>query len=160
MPGGMDVRLDTHEWFALKAELTKFDPALTRALRLKIRASAEVAVEAVKAQLREPTPEGNPSGPGRDALIAGTRVSISFSRRSAGAKITTSGSRLPAGHAGLLKVYNLASFRHPVFGTDTWVEEAGHPYFQKPIEESVGATLYRGINDALDEAIAAIGGRL
>lgn len=160
MPGGMDVRLDTSEWYTLKAELTKFDPTLTRSLRVAIRASGQEAVEAVKSELRAATPEGNPSGPGRAALIAGTRMSISFSKRSAGAKIVTSGSRLAGGHEALLKVYNLASFRHPVFGTDSWVEEMGHPYFQKPIEESAGKTMYSGINAALEEAIAAIGGRL
>lgn len=157
---GLELRLDTSEWSALRVRLKEFDPALQRALRIRLVAAGNDAADAVKNALNQPTPEGNPDGPGRDALMAGTRVQVSFSARSAGVKIITSASHLPGGHAALLKLYNTASFRHPVFGTNTWVGEQGNPYFEVPIERTVGVTMYREIDAALDEAIAAIGGRL
>lgn len=157
---GFKVVIDPAEWYRLNQELKAFDPALSRALRKNIRAAGQKAVDAVKETLAMPTPEGTPEGPGRAALIAATRVSVSFGKRAAGAKITTSGSALGAAHAGLLKVYNLASFRHPVFGnTDNWVEQQGRPYFDKPIQDALDKELYKQIDAALDEAVRAIGGR-
>ena len=57
-----------------------------------------------------------------------TRISSSFSRRSAGVAITVSGRKAP--HARPLE--NLGrpgSFRHPVFGNrDRWVSQAARPF--------------------------------
>lgn len=158
--GGVELRVDTADWKEFSGRVRVFAPKLLTALRAELRGIGNLAADAVKKELSEPTPEGNPSGPGREALIAGTRVQVSFAARGAGVKIITSGRDLSAAHAALLKVYNMGSFRHPVFGTETWVEEQGHPYFERAIEKVAGPALVAGVNAALDEAIAAIGGRL
>ncbi|MFE4469554.1 hypothetical protein ACFRFH_12135 [Leifsonia sp. NPDC056824] len=182
----MGISLDASDFYRVKAELDAFDPALTRSLRKNLKLRGLSITEAIKEKLREPTPEGNASGPGRDALIAGTHVTVSFGVRSGGVKIVTSGSGLPAGHAALLKVYNLASFRHPVFESGrqsvtrtftskesksqkkqrvrsgelaAWVTESGNPFFDKVIEKELTRHLLHDMEGALDEAIAAIGGR-
>ena len=159
--GGIDVKIDTSDWNRVYSTLREFDPVLARGLRRNVRVAATVGSEAVKAALHQATPEGSPSGPVREALIAGTRVAVSFSAKAAGARITTSGSKLPSGHEAMLKLYNSGSWRHPVFGDRAnWVEEQGHPYFEKSIEEVISPTMYAQIGGALEEAIAAIGGKL
>jgi len=159
--GGVKVSVDTADWNRLYGTLKNFDPTLARSLRRNIRVAATVASDAVKAALRQATPEGSPSGPVREALISGTRVTVSFGVRSAGAKITTSGAKLPAGHEAMLKLYNSGEWRHPVFGDrGNWVVEDGNPYFEKSIEEVISPSMYAEMSGALDEAIASIGGRL
>ncbi|HEY4269515.1 MAG TPA: hypothetical protein VGM94_15140 [Galbitalea sp.] len=157
---GVQVVIDPTEWMRLKRDLDKFDPALTRALRKRIRNAGNVAAEAVKKKLREETPGGNPSGPGRQALIDATRVTVSFGKRSAGTRIVTSSSKLAPEHQGLLNVYNKETFRHPVFGnTEVWEEQQGREYFSAAIKEVMGTEITNEIRAALDEAVTAIGGR-
>lgn len=160
--GGFSVTIDPTEWYRLKADLDKFDPALSRALRRRIKNAGQVAADEVKKTLREPSPAGgDDSGEGRAALIAATRVSVSFGNRTAGAKIVTSSSKLSAEHKGLLNVYNKASFRHPVYGNkDNWVAQSGRPYFGSVIQQVLNKEIIREIDAALDEAIVAIGGRV
>ena len=157
----MQIVIDPGEWYRLKQELDKFDPALTRALRKRIREAGKVAADAVKKTLRESSPDGgDDSGEGRQALINATRVSVSFGKKSAGAKIVTSSAKLPAKNKGLLHVYNKESFRHPLFGNrGEWFRQKGRPYFQKSIREVLDRALVEEIRDALDEATRAIGAR-
>lgn len=158
---GFQVVIDPGEWFRLKRELDAFDPALARALRKRIKNAGQVAADEVKKTLRLPSPGGgDDSGEGRAALIAATRVTVSFSKRAAGAKVVTGSSKLPAEHKGLLNVYNKKNkFRHPVFGDrDTWVEQQGRPYFSASIYRALDRAMIREIHAALDEAVKAIGG--
>jgi hypothetical protein len=121
----------------------------------------------VKKKLEDPPPSGGgysayslmPSVVGiRAALIAGTRDSVSFTAKSAGVRIVTSGAGLGE-HIGMLKAYNKGSFRHPVFGnTSLWVEQLGNPYFDKVIEtDRVQGEMMIQIRESLDSAVAAIG---
>lgn len=159
--GGFQVVIDPAEWFRLKQELDRFDPALARALRRRIRNAGNVAADKVKETLRAPSPGGGDnSGEGRAALIAATRVSVSFARRAAGAKITTGSGKLSAEHKGLLNVYNKASFRHPVYGNKhNWVQQAGRPYFGTVIQKAMNKEIIREVRAALDDSVKAIGGR-
>ena len=103
---------------------------------------------------------GDNSGEGRAALIAATKVSVSFSRRAAGAKIVTGSSKLSAAHKGLLNVYNKKSFRHPVYGNKAvWVEQQGRPYFGSAITQAMNHAVVEEIWSALDDATRAIGAR-
>lgn len=157
--GGVSVQIDPYVWSKLKVRLDAFDPALTRALRRSIRGAGDRAVGKVQARLRLAAPSGGPNtGRGRAALVAATRVSVSFSKRSAGAKIVTSAKGLPERHSALLKVYNKASFRHPVFGDlDTWVSQQGRPYFGSVIAGEIRAYIAQDIHDSIDDALKAIG---
>lgn len=158
--GGFSVTIDPQEWYRLKQELDRFDPALTRALRKRIRNAGNVAAEEVRRTLRLPSPDGGDnSGESRAALAAATRVAVSFGKKSAGAKITTGSSGLAEKHKGLLHVYNKTEFRHPVFGQDdVWVAQKGRPYFESAIKKVIDRALVAEIDAALDEAVQAMGG--
>ena len=157
----MRVTIDPAEWHKAKQDLDQFDPALSRALRKRLREVGDRAVEKVKETLEMPSPDGGPDvGTGRAALASATRVSVSFAKRAAGVKITTSPSKLAAEHKGLLSVYNMRSFRHPVMGNrDNWVSQQGRPYFYKPIGEVVDRDMVDQMQEALDDAMRAIGAR-
>jgi hypothetical protein len=164
---GFSVVIDPEQWYRFKQDLDKFDPALARSLRRRIKAAGDTAAKKVQAELGMPSPAGGPDdGAGRRALIAATRVSVSFSKRSSGARIVTSGSGLPAGHEGLLKVYNKATFRHPVYPREgmarsdwTWVNQKGRPYFGSVILKAMNEAVAQEIFDAVDDAVRAIGAR-
>jgi hypothetical protein len=168
--GGVSVVIDPAEWFRLKQDLDKFDPELAKALRRRIKNAGQTAADRVKQTLGLPSPDGGPNrGSSRQALIAATRVAVSFSAKQAGAKITTSASGLPAEHKGLLNVYNKSSFRHPVFAEKgatrgshdgDWVYQEGRPYFGKVILEALNKETMLEIERALDEATRAIGARI
>ena len=158
--GGVQIVIDPAEWYRFKKELDNFDPAITRALRKRIRNAGNIAATAVKKALREATPDGTSMGPGRQALIDATKVSISFGKRSAGTRIVTSASKLPAEHKGLLNVYNKTAFRHPLFGNkDYWQNQRGRPYFGASIQKVMGTAITDEIRAALDDAVKAIGGK-
>ena len=161
MAEGIQVVIDPAEWFRFKQQLDQFDPAITRALRKRIRKAGNVGAEAVRKTLRMSSPGGGDnSGEGRAALIAATKVSVSFSRRAAGAKIVTGSSKLSAAHKGLLNVYNKKSFRHPVYGNKAvWVEQQGRPYFGSAITQAMNHAVVEEIWSALDDATRAIGAR-
>jgi len=158
---GLQIVIDPQEWFRLKQQLDAFDPALAKGLRKRIRNAGQVGAEAVKTRLRLPSPgDGPDSGEGRAALIAATKVSVSFAKRAAGARIATGSSRLSAAHKGLLNVYNKKTFRHPTFGDrDNWVEQEGRPYFGAAIYDAINQAVVNEIWSALDDATKAIGAR-
>ena len=152
---GFQVVIDPTEWFRLKRDLDRFDPSLARALRRRIKNAGQVAVKSVQHKLGE-----DGEGPGRRALIAATRTTVSFGKRSAGARIVTSASRLPSEHKGLLNVYNKTTFRHPLFGDrDHFYPQQGHPYFKAGIYAVLNREIVNEIRAALDDAVVAIGGR-
>lgn len=158
---GLQVVIDPQEWFRLKQSLDKFDKSLTTALRKRIKNAGNIAADSVRKKLALSSPGGgDDSGESRAALIAATRVTVSFAKRAAGAKIVTGSGGLDAAHKGLLKVYNKTSFRHPVFGnTDNWVPQKGRPYFNAGIYEALNKSLVDEIRAALDEATRAIGAK-
>lgn len=158
---GFQVVIDPTEWYRLKKSLDEFDPSLARALRKRIKNAGAIAAERVKEELAKESPAGGDSdGKGRAALAAATRVSVSFGKRAAGTRITTSASGLPAEHKGLLNVYNKATFRHPVFGNDNnWVAQQGRPYFGAVISQMINRELTAEVRAALDEAVRAIGAK-
>ena len=158
---GFSVVIDPQEWFRLKKELDAFDPSLAKALRTRIRNAGKVAAGEVKKTLAMSSPGGGTDdGSSRAALIAATRVSVSFAKKAAGARIVTGSTRLAAKNKGLLNVYNKKTFRHPVFGDKSnWVAQKGRPYFGTVIRKALDQALVKEVGSALDEAMAAIGAR-
>lgn len=159
--GGFQVVIDPGEWYKLKQDLDKFDPELARQLRRRIKNAGEIAAQKVREKLAEDPPTDGPDDTGgREALIAATRVSVSFAKRSAGSRIQTSASRLPARHKGLLNVYNKTSFRHPVYGDKSvWVAQEGRPYFGVVILKAMNEAVTKEIFSAIDDAVKAIGAK-
>jgi len=165
--GGVQIVIDPQQWYRFGQELNRFDPALKRALLKRIRNAGEIAKKAVIKKLQEASPDGGPDlHQRRLELIAATKVTVSFAKKgSAGARIVTSSGNLPAEHQGLLKVYNLPSFRHPVYargdarGDWTWVKQQGRPYFGVAIRQALNRALAEEIAAAVQEAVDAIGAK-
>lgn len=156
------VTVNSTELARFKVIADAFDKSITRGIRKSIRNMGAGAVAEVKKSLRLPPPDDKPGTAGsRDALAEGTRVTVSFSKKSAGAKIVTSGSRLGE-HAGFTGAYNKASFRHPVYGRP-WadaVTQEGRPYFGAVIVPYLdGPEAKKELEAVLDQAVLAIGGR-
>jgi len=160
---GIQVTIDSQEWWRLKQSLDAFDPALAKALRKRIRAAGTVGSDAVKKKLRS---SGSLMDQGvLDNLAAATKVSVSFSKKSAGAKIKTGSSRLSATDKKLLFAFNQKTFRHPVWpkGDDrtkwAWADQPGRPYFGVTIVEALNRAVIEEVFAALDDATKAIGAR-
>jgi hypothetical protein len=177
------IVIDHSDWSRVQENLKQFAPTFKRELRRNIKVASESAAQKVRETLALPSPGGGPDNTGgRAALIAATRVSVSFRAASVSAAVVTSSSRLPDKHKGLLKVYNMASFRHPVFESGShavrrkstgktdgkrvkallapeWVEQKGRPYFGKILTGALRETAVIAIRLALQEAISATGAK-
>jgi len=154
--GGVTVRLDPVSFGRVMRDIKAFDPALAKALRVKFRIVAATVVADVKRTILEPTPGGADHNVGvRQGLADGTRLSILTGKRVSGVRISTSSAKLAAAHQAMAKAYNKRSFRHPVFGRDTWVSEGGRPYFGAVIAHHK-AELHLAAMSALEEAAATV----
>lgn len=165
--GGLGVRIDPQVWVDLKRDLDRFDPALAKSLRRRLKTAGIRAQKAVQEELGKPSPDGGPDlGTGRAALIAATKITVSFTKRAAGVKIRTTSNGLAEKHKGLLMVYNKDTFRHPVFARngrnskgqwkDKVVEQKGRPYFGKVIQEEIRKRATDDIFEAIDDAMAEV----
>lgn len=154
------LTINASEFSRLKVEADKFDKAIIRSLRKRIKALGQVAVDAVKKSVTE-GPSGGPDSAGsREGIAAGTRLSVSFSARTAGAKITTTNARVGLDHKGIVAAYNQPSFRHPVFGNrGVWAVQTGKPYFGASIEPVLDKHGMDEMKAAIDDAVRALGGR-
>lgn len=154
---GFSVVIDPQVWYKLKRDLDTADKKWTTALRKRIRNAGAVASEAVRKRLIEGG-GGEYSEDVADALAAATRVAISFSSRNAGVKVATSNRLLLESDKGLLKAYNKAEFRHPVWPGDkprsdwSWVSQKTKPFFDETIHEVLNRELVGEIEAALQEA--------
>lgn len=158
---GFQVVIDPKVWFELKQELDSYDKELAKQLRRRIKASGQIAADEVKKTLRMPSPGGgDDSGEGRQALIQATRVTVSFAKAAAGAKIVTGSNRLAAKNKGLLNVYNKKAFRHPVYGNrQNWVRQEGRPYFGAAILSVMNKAILDEIQAAIDDSLAEVARR-
>ena len=153
----VEVVIDPKVWNRLADDLKSYDKKLYAAMRKRIRNAGNIAVEKVRDELDKPAPSGGGSSVGgRAALAAGTKASLSFAARTAGVKITTSSSRLPAEHKGLLGSYNKPNWRHPVYGGNAWVSQEGRPYFGKVIGKALTKEILDEIQSAIDDSFDAI----
>ena len=169
-PGdGEAFRIESEDFHALFKATRDYDKKLYAELRKGLRIAAKPMVDDVKAEIGRIPSSGKYRGSIRAGLAAGTRASIlASSARTAGVRILTSPSRLPANKKPLAKAMNKATFRHPVFadpervrnantrrarlaaritgrslGSWVWVEQQGRPYF--------GATIARHFDEVRDE---------
>lgn len=63
----------------------------------------------------------------RDVVAHATRMQIRWTGKGAGIRIFTDGRKLPSDQRSLPRHMNKGSWRHPVFGTDTWVTQTASP---------------------------------
>lgn len=155
------VVIDTESLSKFAITARQFSPKLLTSLRKRLKVVGQVAVEAVKQKLAEPSPGGGPDeGVMRAALARGTSLTVSFSKNAGGVKIKTTSTGLPAEHKAVLAVYNQKSTRHPVFGDRSrWVEQPGNPYFGAAIKPVVDERLLAEMEATLEDAMRAIGAR-
>lgn len=157
---GLEIKADPAVWYRLKRDLSRFEPGLRSGLRARLTQTGKEGRAAVQRTLRRSTPAGNPSGPGRAALAAATKVRTITSRHATGVEVSTTADQLPPEHRGLLYVYNKTAFRHPVFGMhDVTVTQRGRPYFEAVLGDLFDRRAAADMDAALDRAIRAIGGR-
>ena len=157
MAAPVTVTIDRQVWFDTYQDLRKFEPALAIALRRNLKEIAGRAAEAVKQEIKDAS--GTLGSDDLAAIEAGVSAKVSFTKRSAGVKIVASASKLPSADKGLVKALELKRFRHPIFGTDKWAEQDGHPYFGAAIGKTIDSDLLNEIDAAMDAAITAIGAR-
>jgi hypothetical protein len=147
-----EVQFDPGQFRALMAAIKAFDAKLATKVRRELRRAGDDAVADIKATVQ--------SGPGsgrvgiRAGIAAGTKTTVATSKSAQGVRISSSSSALPAGHKPMLRAYNKAEFRHPVYGRDTWVSQSGRPFFGVVIkrhEEAMRAAVLAALGDAVKE---------
>jgi hypothetical protein len=148
------LRAEAQAFRDLFGKSSEVEPKLKAALRKRMKAAADVAANDVRSEVRKPPVSG---GGGRSrglraAIAAGIGVTISASPTKAGVVIQASRAKLPEAQRAMVRAYNKPVFRHRVFGGDTWVQQKGRPYFERPIaarandvDEAVKAAMYDAI---------------
>lgn len=141
---------EAEQFNALFGKTSQVEPRLRSALRKRMKKAADQAAADVRAEVqRSPRSSGRGRSTGlRKGIAAGVKVTLSTTATKVGVAIQATGSGLPAGQKRLVRAYNKPRFRHPVYGTGRWVQQAGRPYFTKPIEARQG--------DVQDAVIAAM----
>lgn len=172
---GLRIELDPKKWAEFKRDADAVDKDIVIQLRRRLRGVGMVASKRVIRTLGMPSPDQGPDeGLNRAKLAAATKVSVSFRGKKGSVKIATSDRLLPSEHKGLLKVYNLEKFRHPVFERAdqtrrrrenstvhrvfkstraSWVEQKGNPYMGKDFIREMRKEAITEINAALRDAI-------
>lgn len=121
---------------AMKAEAD--GKALRRDLLREMREVGKPLVPVLQAAVRS-LPDVSPAAaapPLRDAVARQITVGARMSGRYTGLKVTVGTKRDPRGFrfAGR-RMNSRRGWKHPVFGTDTWVEQQGRQWFEPPIVE-------------------------
>ena len=146
MPDQSDFRaeFDPAMFRGFMAAVKAFEPALATATRRRLRETGKDTIEDMRRTIA--------SGPGsgrtgvRAAISAGLRTAVVTGKRRQGVRLTGTAAKLPESRKPMLRLYNKPTFRHRVFGSDTWALQRGRPFF--------GSTIKRH-EDAMSEAVWA-----
>lgn len=164
--GGVRIELDPKEWAKFKQKADAVDRQIVIELRRRLRAAGQTGADRVIKTLGMPSPDDGPDeGLRRQLLAAATKTTVSFAAKRGSVKIATSDRLLPQEHKGLLKVYNMERFRHPVFErkegarSTPWVEQQGRPYMGKDFMREMRKEAIKEINDALRDAVRKLDSR-
>ena len=149
------LSVEAQAFNALFGKTSQVEPKLKAALRKRMKTAADQAAADVRAEvLKAPRSHGAGRSRGlRKGIAAGVKVTLSTSSSKVGVAIQATGSKLPPDMRRLVRAYNKPKFRHRVFGTGRWVEQAGRPYFTQPIEArtaDVQAAVLAAMEDAVD----------
>lgn len=128
------------------SDVKEVDPRLATAFRRELRRSGDEIIAAQKGELG--------SGDTRDLIARGLKVRVTAGTTRQGISVTTAGPRV--GGASLAKVFERKKFRHPVFGTGEWADQAGFPYFNKPAQAGYDRMRKR-VETAVDDILRRIG---
>ena len=144
------MRLDPGDLGRLLREIKEFDNELKKATVRRLREVANPAVHQVRHRILTGTSHSNTGL--RKGLAAGTKVSVKTGARTAGVSITTTGAKLPPEKQPMVRGYDKATLRHPVFGhRDRWVTQRGRPYFGSvlnPLQPDAQEAIVQAVLDA------------
>jgi hypothetical protein len=139
------LSMDTTAFKDFAKALRRAQPVLARGLRARLREAGElVAAEA----------RSNLSG-----VSTSIPPTIKVRTSGAGVAVVAGGNGKPL--AGLFELGNQGrsggtTFRHRVFGSDTWVEQPMHPFLYKALEskaEEAEALVVEALDAAIAEAV-------
>lgn len=147
MAEGIEFDIDAPDFRTLITQVREVEPRLATALRRELRRSGDSIISRQRAEVG--------SGEVRDQIAAGLRTRVTAGRTRQSVSIVSSGPR--RGGASLAKVFERKTFRHPIFGTGEWVQQDGHPYFNKPAQQGFDEMRER-LADVIDETIRRIAG--
>ena len=147
--GPSAISVDAQDFRKVLLATQDFDKKLYAALRKRLRTLGRDLINDMQGEL-------DASGPMTRAIAAGLKASISKGNangKGAGLRIRATATKLPDGKKQMIKAYNKAAFRHPVFGDrNVWLEQPGRPYFGKVIIDKREAVA-DGVRLALAEAL-------
>lgn len=147
--GDITFDVDHPDLPRLLRSLKEINPKLVTRLRREMRQSGDEIIRGQQAELAK----GGPSSTGlRDEIASGLKVRVVAGSTRQGVDIKTSGPKR-AGY-NLARLMQARGFRHPVFGTDTWAEQSGHPYFFEPATDELRDLMRNRLQKAIEDAIA------
>lgn len=132
-----------------------------KAMRTELRTAAAPLVPAVRSAIRAIPNSSNAQRsragrrrPGmRDALARAVALQVRTGGRRAGVSIYMNPRRMADGTKSLPGYFEATPrytrFRHPVFGTDTWVTQRPHPYFTRTVK-AADKRLLRATNEIIE----------
>lgn len=122
------------------ASLKEFEPKLATQVRRDLRKAGDAAIEAMGQHLDEMETTGKSRG-SRDAVKSGLRMRVTTGKAKTSIRVATT-------DGDLRKPLNRKSWRHPVFGSEVFVEQKGSSYFTRGAAEQKQA-----VNAAIDAAV-------
>lgn len=114
------------------------------------RAGKPLVPKARAATLAIPATSGKHSGL-RKRLARATRLSVKASGRNASVSVIVDGRKMPAGEKALPAYMEGTKrpWRHPVYGSDTWVKQEAKPYFYSSLR-GAGRDARKAIGRVID----------
>ena len=153
--GGIEAEVQASDLLRLGRVLKKIDDkTVLKALRKGLREAATPIAAAARAGAPSPT------------IAKTVTVETAFTAKKSGVFISAKRNKMPAGHEALPGLFesgskgNGGTFRHPVFGTDTWVSQDTHPFLAPALaghEAEVTTALTAAIHDAIEASGLAVG---
>lgn len=161
MEGG--ARLEPGSLRKLVQASRNWDATARREMRAGLRAAAALGAEGAKSEVQGPPPGGGAFSARttglRAGLASGVKVSIRTGRevggtvKGEGVRVTTTGTKLPPEQQAMVKAYMARKFRHPVYGSNVWVEQRGKNWFYGPLmkgRDQYQQAVIKAIQDAAD----------
>ncbi|MFJ9374437.1 hypothetical protein [Streptomyces sp. NPDC101455] len=119
----------------------------------ELRAVAKPMVPAVRTAIRNiPSKRGYSADGLRGRMAAATKLEVRTVGKDAGVRIRVDGRKMPDKQKALQSYMEGVKprWRHPVFGSDAWVQQKAHPYFFRTVDPLAARTQVRVIK-AIDQ---------
>lgn len=173
MAGDSAVEVQVPDLRTFLADLKDFSPRLAREIRRDMRKSGDDVIAEQRAALSGPLPGTRTISIGtqgrtldltrsanrrrttglREDIKRGLKVRVLAGKTRQGVELRSTGPRRNG--YNMARVWNAREFRHPVFGTDEWEEQAGQPYFWAPAIAGRDRVHTR-VSEAIDRGLAAM----